>query len=133
VVNHDCKSLCTTFPGAHGTNTSAIAEVFSEFLGIDNIDLDVHGFDAAGPTGNLYAVRHYDTADELRSEVVDARLWRHSLPLLKRGRSAARTEDRALQPQPRVQTSSLTSTARGVADHAPPSNPRDRFPSRPHL
>ena len=63
------------YPGAHGTNTSAMAEVFSEFLGTDNIDLDIHGFDAAGPAGNLNAVRHYDTADELRSEVVNARLW----------------------------------------------------------
>jgi hypothetical protein len=63
------------YPGAHGTNTSAVAEVFSEFLGTDNIDLDLHGFDAAGPAGNLNAVRHYDTADELRSEVVNARLW----------------------------------------------------------
>jgi hypothetical protein len=63
------------YPGAHGTNTSAIAEVFSEFLGTDNIDLDLHGFDAAGAPGNLNAVRHYDTAEELRSEVVNARLW----------------------------------------------------------
>ena len=63
------------YPAAHGTNTSAIAEVFSEFLGTDNIDLDIHGFDAAGLPGNLDAVRHYDTADELRSEIVDARLW----------------------------------------------------------
>jgi hypothetical protein len=63
------------YPAAHGTNTSAMAEVFSEFLGTDNIDLDIHGFDAAGPSGNLNAVRHYDTAAELRSEVVNARLW----------------------------------------------------------
>jgi hypothetical protein len=63
------------YPGAHGTNTSAVADVFSEFLGTDNIDLDIHGFDAAGPPGNLNAVRHYDTADELRNEVVNARLW----------------------------------------------------------
>jgi hypothetical protein len=63
------------YPGAHGTNTSAIAEVFSEFLGTDDIDLDLRGFDAAGPPGNLNAVRHNETADELRSEVVDARLW----------------------------------------------------------
>jgi hypothetical protein len=63
------------YPGAHGTNTSAMAEVFSEFLGTDNIDLDIRGFDAAGMPGNLNAVRHYDTADDLRSEVVNARLW----------------------------------------------------------
>ena len=63
------------YPAAHGTNTSAMAEVFSEFLGTDNIDLDLHGFDAAGPPGNLNAVRHYDTTDELRSQVVNARVW----------------------------------------------------------
>lgn|SRR5829696_1326691 len=63
------------YPGAHGTNTSAIAEVLSELLGTDNIDVDIHGFSAAGLPGNLDAVRHYDTANELRSEVVNARLW----------------------------------------------------------
>ena len=63
------------YPGAHGMNTSAMAEVFSEFLGTNDIDLDIHGFDAAGPPGNLNAVRHYDTTDELRTEIVNARLW----------------------------------------------------------
>jgi hypothetical protein len=63
------------YPGAHGLNTSAMAEVFSEFLGTDNIDLDIRGFDAAGPAGNLDAVRHFDTTDQLRAEIVDARLW----------------------------------------------------------
>jgi hypothetical protein len=63
------------YPAAHGTNTSAMAEVFSEFLGTDNIDLDIHGFDAAGLPGNLDAVHHFDTADQLREEVINARLW----------------------------------------------------------
>jgi hypothetical protein len=63
------------YPAAHGTNTSALAEVFSEFLGTDQIDLDLHGFDASGMPGNLDAVRHYDTADQLRTEIVGARLW----------------------------------------------------------
>ena len=63
------------YPGAHGLNTSAMAEVFSEFLGTENIDLDLHGFDAAGAAGNLNAVRHYETAEELRTEIVNARLW----------------------------------------------------------
>ena len=63
------------YPAAHGTNTSAMAEVFSEFLGTDEIDLDIHGFDAAGAPGNLDAVRHYDTVDELRDEIISARLW----------------------------------------------------------
>jgi len=63
------------YPAAHGTNTSAMAEVFGEFLGTDEIDLTIHGFDAAGAPGNLDAVRHYDTADELRNEIIGARLW----------------------------------------------------------
>jgi hypothetical protein len=63
------------YPGAHGLNTSAMAEVFSEFLGTDNINLDLHGFDATGAAGNLNAVRHYDTTDQLRTEIVNARLW----------------------------------------------------------
>jgi len=63
------------YPAAHGTNTSAMAEVFSEFLGTDEIDLDIHGFDASGAPGNLDAVRHYDTVDQLRNEIIGARLW----------------------------------------------------------
>jgi hypothetical protein len=63
------------YPAAHGTNTSAMAEVFSEFLGTDQIDLDIRGFDAAGAAGNFNAVHHFDTADQLREEVIGARLW----------------------------------------------------------
>ena len=52
-----------------------MAEVVSTFLGTNQIDLDIHGFDPAGPPGNLDAVRHFDTPNELRNEIVDARLW----------------------------------------------------------
>jgi hypothetical protein len=61
------------YPSAHGTITSGIAEVFSEFLGTDRIDLDIHG--STDASGNLVAVRHFDTADELRADVVNARTW----------------------------------------------------------
>jgi hypothetical protein len=63
------------YPAAHGVVTSAMAEVFSTFLGTNQIDLDIQGFDPAGPPGNLNAVRHYDTPNELRHEIIDARLW----------------------------------------------------------
>jgi hypothetical protein len=63
------------FPAAHGVITSAMAEVFSTFLGTNQIGLDIHGFDPAGPAGNLNAVRHFDMANELRHEIIDARLW----------------------------------------------------------
>ncbi len=52
-----------------------MAEVFSEFLGTDRIDLYIHGFDAAGAAGNLDVARHYDTVDQLRNEIIGARLW----------------------------------------------------------
>jgi hypothetical protein len=63
------------YPAAHGVITSAMAEVFGTFLGTNQLDLDVHGFDPAGPAGNLNAVRHFDRPNELRHEIVGARLW----------------------------------------------------------
>jgi hypothetical protein len=63
------------YPAAHGVITSAMAEVFSTFLATNKIDLDVHGFDFAGPAGNLNAVRHFDMPNDLRHEIIDARLW----------------------------------------------------------
>jgi VCPO second helical-bundle domain len=63
------------YPAAHGVVTSAMAEVFSTFLGTNQIGLDVHGFDPAGPAGNLNAERHFDTPNDLRHEIVGARLW----------------------------------------------------------
>jgi hypothetical protein len=63
------------YPAAHGSITSAEAEVFSEFLGTDTIALDIHGFDPAGLAGNLDATHHFDTAAELRAEIVNARVW----------------------------------------------------------
>ena len=63
------------YPAAHGSMTSAMAEVLTEFLGTEQIDVNIHGFDAAGTAGNLDAVRHFDSAEQLRSEIVEARLW----------------------------------------------------------
>jgi hypothetical protein len=63
------------YPAAHGVITSAMAEVFSTFLGTNRIGLDIHGFDPAGPAGNLDAVRHFDMPNDLRHEIIDARLW----------------------------------------------------------
>ena len=63
------------YPAAHGSITSAMAEVFSSFLGTKRLSLDIHGFDAASPAGNLDAVRHFDMANDLRNEIIYARLW----------------------------------------------------------
>jgi len=63
------------YPSAHATFTAAITEVLANFLGTGNINVDVHGFDPAGPAGNLNAVHHFATATDLRNEVVNARVW----------------------------------------------------------
>jgi hypothetical protein len=63
------------YPAAHGVITSAMAGVFSSFLGTNQIGLDIHGFDPAGLPGNLDKTEHFDTADDLRHEIIDARLW----------------------------------------------------------
>jgi hypothetical protein len=63
------------YPAAHGAITSAMTEVFSSFLGTQRINLRIHGFDAAGLAGNLDAVSHFEMANDLRSEIIDARLW----------------------------------------------------------
>ena len=63
------------YPCAHCSFSSAMAEVYATFLGTNAINLDFHGFDPAGPPGNLNAVRHFDTANDLRNEVIYARLW----------------------------------------------------------
>jgi VCPO second helical-bundle domain len=57
------------YPSAHATITSAVAEVLTHFLGTDQIDIDVQG------TPSLSVTRHFATADDLRAEVQDARIW----------------------------------------------------------
>jgi hypothetical protein len=57
------------YPSAHATISSAIVEVLARFLGTDAIDVDVHG----GPSLNV--TRHFATADDLRAEVGNARVW----------------------------------------------------------
>ena len=74
------RSLITTpnhpeYPAAHGTITSAVAQVLTEFLGTSRIDVDIHGFDAAGAAGNFDAVHHFVWASDLRAEIINARLW----------------------------------------------------------
>jgi hypothetical protein len=95
-----------------------MAEVFTEFLGTDHIDLDIHG-SADGTPGNLAAVHHFDTADQLRQEVI-ARSGAASTPPVERSRRPSRTEGRALWPEPRLQIHRLNLIARAWLMHAHP-------------
>ena len=61
------------YPAAHGTITSAIAEVLTQFLGTSKIDVDIRGADSA--TNNLNRTRHFDKANQLRADIINARLW----------------------------------------------------------
>jgi hypothetical protein len=63
------------YPSAHGSLTSAVAAVFSAALCTKHINVDIHGFDPTGPAGNLNAVQHFDTADALRMQIGNARIW----------------------------------------------------------
>jgi vanadium-dependent haloperoxidase-like protein len=63
------------YPAAHGSVTGAMADVLSSVLGTAQINLDIHGFDPNGPAGNLDAVQHFNTADDLRTQIVNARVW----------------------------------------------------------
>jgi hypothetical protein len=63
------------YPAAHGSMTSAMAEILTEVLETDAIDVDIRGFDASGLSGNMNATRHFATAAQLRDQIVDARLW----------------------------------------------------------
>ena len=63
------------YPSTHGSLTSSMAAVFSALRCTNHINVDIHGFDPTGPAGNLNAVRHFDSADALRTEVENARVW----------------------------------------------------------
>jgi vanadium-dependent haloperoxidase-like protein len=63
------------YPSAHGSLTGAMSAVFAAILGTSDISLTVHGFDATGPAGNLNATRTFATAQDLRTEIGNARIW----------------------------------------------------------
>ena len=63
------------YPSAHGSLTGAMSAVFAAILGTPDISLTVHGFDATGPAGNLNATRTFATAQDLRTEIGNARIW----------------------------------------------------------
>ncbi len=61
------------YPAAHGSITSAMAEVFSTYLRTNRFNLVVRGFNPA--TGQMDAVRTFTNPAALRNEIVDARVW----------------------------------------------------------
>src|SRR5262245_7686320 len=61
------------YPSAHGCVTSALAAVLAHALGTDAIDVTMPG--AQGGATTLTTSRHFATAQELDSQIIDARVW----------------------------------------------------------
>jgi hypothetical protein len=58
------------YPAAHGCITSAMAEVFRAVLGTDAIDVTL-----TSTTSPSMPTRHFATAEDLQTEVANARIW----------------------------------------------------------
>jgi hypothetical protein len=64
------------YPAAHGSFTSAMAEVFTEFLGgPTNFELTLHGSATGGGLNSAAPPRTFTAPNDLRAEIINARLW----------------------------------------------------------
>jgi hypothetical protein len=61
------------YPAAHGCDGGAEAEVLTNALKTNAIDIDMPG--ATGGATTLTTTRHFATADDLRKEIVEARIY----------------------------------------------------------
>jgi hypothetical protein len=61
------------YPAAHGCLTSADVEVYSKLLGTRDFSVDIPGATSGATT--LTTSRHYNGADQLDTEIVNARVW----------------------------------------------------------
>ncbi len=61
------------YPSAHGCVTAATVAVLESVLKTKNINVDVPGATGGGTT--LATTRHFNTGDELLSDVANARIW----------------------------------------------------------
>jgi hypothetical protein len=59
------------YPSAHSCYTAAQAEVFVEVLGTQRIELDL----TSTAPNVLQRTRHYENANDLVQEIIDARVW----------------------------------------------------------
>ena len=61
------------YPAAHGCLTSAEADVYQNALKTSAINIDIPGATGGGTT--LTTSRHYNNVDDLRKEIVEARIY----------------------------------------------------------
>jgi hypothetical protein len=61
------------YPAAHGSLTGAMSQVFTAITGTSKFDLAIPGLDPVSNT--MTASRTFATADDLRDDIVNARVW----------------------------------------------------------
>jgi hypothetical protein len=61
------------YPSAHGCLTSAVTDVVAHVLGTDRIDVTLWGSNPG--TTTLGTTQHFDTVQQIQSQVIDARTW----------------------------------------------------------
>ena len=61
------------YPAAHGCVTAALADVLAKALGTQAIDATIWGATGGGST--LTTQRHFDDTQQLKDEIVNARVW----------------------------------------------------------
>jgi hypothetical protein len=61
------------YPAAHGCVTSALADVLANALGTQTINATLWG--ATGGATTLTTTEHFDTTQQLKDEIVNARVW----------------------------------------------------------
>ena len=112
------------YPAAHGTVTSALAQVLTAFLGTTRINVDIHGFDAAGAGRQPrrcppLRVRQRPAHRDHRCAVVG----RAPLPHLQQRRRRPRPERGPVRPPARVRTGRLSGVARPPFRRRPERGP----------
>jgi hypothetical protein len=61
------------WPSAHGCLSGAITQVLAEVLHTDQVNLTIYG--AENGATSLTAFRHFDSIDQIRDEIENARVW----------------------------------------------------------
>jgi hypothetical protein len=61
------------YPSAHGCVTSTVTQVIAKVLGTSNIDVTIMGATLGGTA--LTTSQHFDTAQQLQDQLLDARVW----------------------------------------------------------
>jgi len=61
------------YPSAHGCSTSTVTQVLAKVLGTTHIDITIMGATDGGTA--LTTSQHFDTAQQLQEQLLDARVW----------------------------------------------------------